>query len=56
MKDPHDEDRNIIERSNDSPIVIPSGGTALYRNSAWDLRADTFSVAVRPAHTKRKDY
>ena len=51
-----DRDGNIIERSNDAPIVIPTGGTAMYSNSAWDTRAETFSVAVRPAHTKRKDY
>lgn len=51
-----DKDRNIIERSNDAPLVIPSGGTVMYSNSAWDTRAETFSVAVRPAHTKRKDY
>ena len=51
-----DKDANIIERSNEAPIVIPSGGTAMYSNSAWDARATTFSVSIRPAHTKRKDY
>ena len=51
-----DKDGNLFARSNEEPIVIPSGGTTKYTNSAWDTRATTFSVGVRPAHTKRKDY
>ena len=51
-----DKERNIIERGNDTPLVIPSGGTVMFEDSAYDPQAETFSVAVRPAHTKRKDY
>ena len=51
-----DKDRNIIERGNDMPLVIPSGGTVMFEDVAWSAQVETFSVAVRPAHTKRKDY
>ena len=50
-----DRDRNIIMHGNDETLVIPSGGTVMYRDSAWDTTAETFSVAVRPAQTKRRD-
>ncbi|MHC4953241.1 MAG: putative periplasmic lipoprotein [Planctomycetota bacterium] len=51
-----DRDRNIIRHGNDETLVIPSGGTVMYKDTAWDANAETFSVAVRPAHTKRKKY
>ena len=51
-----DKERNIIERGNDMSYVIPSGGTIMFEDAAWSLQAETFSVAVRPAQTKRKDY
>ncbi len=51
-----DKDRNIIERGNDTPLVIPSGGTVMFEDVAYSNQVETFSVAVRPAHTKRKDY
>ena len=51
-----DRNRNIVERGNDTPLVIPSGGTVMFEDAAYSHEVETFSVAVRPAHTKRKDY
>ena len=51
-----DKQRNIVERGNDTPLVIPSGGTVLFEDVAYSPQVETFSVAVRPAHTKRKKY
>ncbi|MHC4938175.1 MAG: hypothetical protein ACYTHK_04330 [Planctomycetota bacterium] len=49
-----DRDGNVIERSNDIPIVLPSGTTKVYEDSSWSARAELFSVSVRPANTKRR--
>jgi len=49
-----DKDGNVIERSNDIPLVLPSGTTKLYRDSSWAARAELFSVSVRPANTTRR--
>lgn len=49
-----DMDRNILERSNDVPIVIPSGTTKLYTDTSWSSKAESFSVSVRPANTTRR--
>ena len=49
-----DRDGNVIERSNDLPMVLPSGSTKLYEDTSWAARAAIFSVSVRPANTKRR--
>jgi hypothetical protein len=49
-----DRNGNVIERSNDIPIVLPSGTTKVYQDSSWSARAELFSVSVRPANTKRR--
>ena len=51
-----DKNRSIIERGLDMPLVIPSGGTVMFEDAAYSQQVETFSVAVRPAHTKRKDH
>ena len=51
-----DKNRNLVERGNEMPFVIPSGGTIVFEDTADSPEVETFSVAVRPAHTKRKDY
>ncbi|MEM8883792.1 MAG: hypothetical protein AAGD14_06985 [Planctomycetota bacterium] len=49
-----DRDGNVIERSIDQPIVLPSGTTKLYKDTSWSANAELFSVSVRPANTKRR--
>ena len=49
-----DRDGNVIERSNDLPLVLPSGSTKRYEDTSWAARAELFSVSVRPANTKRR--
>ena len=49
-----DRDGNVIEVSNDIPMVLPSGTTKLYEDRSYSARAELFSVSVRPANTKRR--
>jgi len=49
-----DRDGNFIERSNDVPMLLPSGTTKVYEDKSWAARAELFSVSVRPANTKRR--
>jgi len=49
-----DKDGNIVERSIDTPIVLPSGTTKLFQDSSGTPEAEYFSVSVRPANTTRR--
>ena len=49
-----DADGNVLERSNDVPMVIPSGTTKLYEDVSWSSKVERFSVSVRPANTVRR--
>lgn len=49
-----DKDGNVVERSIDTPIVLPSGTTKLFEDSSGTARAELFSVSVRPANTTRR--
>ena len=47
-------DGNVLERSNDVPMVIPSGTTKIYEDVSWSSKVERFSVSVRPANTVRR--
>jgi len=48
------EDGRQIERSDSRNILIPRGGTIVYKDSAFSPEAASFHLALRPASTKRK--
>jgi len=49
-----DRDGNVVDRSLDMPLVLPSGTTKLFKDKSFNARAELFSVSLRPANTKRR--
>ena len=47
-------DGRHLERSDSRNVLIPRGGTIVYRDSAFPPEAAKFHLALRPASMKRK--
>ena len=44
----------VLEQSTPRPMVIPTGGTLVYEDTAFTTGAVYFNVQVRPSNTTRK--
>jgi hypothetical protein len=44
----------VVEQSTPRPMVIPTGGTLVFEDTAFTTEAVYFNVQVRPAETSRK--
>lgn len=47
-------DGRHLERADSRNVLIPRGGTIVYKDSAFHPEAAKFHLALRPASTKRK--